>query len=940
MNNENNEQLIADQLLDILRQFLLELDAERALHSITLNASLESDLGIDSIGKVELFTRIEKAFSVHLPERAIVEVNSLNDIIKLLGESTSDLPKKIAQEFVPTLEITTLDLNAAQTLLEVLFAHAANDPKRPHLYLQNEAGEEEVIEYGQLLEEARNIARGLYNKGIQQGETVAIMLPTCKEFFYVFCGILLAGAIPVPIYPPFRPDQIEEYAEREAKILHDAQVRILITFTQAELLSQVLRTFVPSLKEVTTVQKIRLQTGMLPNIDIESHSPILIQYTSGSTGDPKGVLLTHQNMLSNIRAIGKSIPVSPKDVGVSWLPLYHDMGLMNWLGSMYFGIPMVILSPLTFLTRPEQWLWAIHFHRATLSGAPNFAYELCIKKINDNDIKGLDLHSWRFAFNGAEAVNPKTLDNFAKKFAPYGFDIESFAPVYGLAESTVGLTFPHKRRKPHIDRIEREVFEKENKAIPSTKNHSIRNHSIKFVSCGSPLPNHDIRIVDEDGNEIGDRQVGAVQFTGPSSMQGYFNKPNATKEVYHKGWWDTGDLGYMVKKELFITGRKKDLIIKAGRNLYPEGIEEIVSQIPHIRKGCVVAFGISDQLSGTEKLIVVAETYELKKAKQQLMITEINKKMTIELGIQPDTVLLVPPKTVLKTSSGKLRRSTCKQAYIEGTLIRNRRSVKWQFMTLFLRSLYRKAHDWLFLAGKLLYTIYMVFVVVIVVFPAWFCALFLSKSIAMKASHMSARYIFKLGMCSIHLDGKENLTTQAPMVFVCNHASYLDALLLIAVLPPGVLFTAKSELSKAPIIRTFVNNLGYLIVERMHFTKSIENEKQIEKAIQDKNSVLIFPEGTFTYARGLRPFKLGAFNIAVETKTPLCPISLSGTRSFLRDGSYLLNPGKLKVTIGKPIYPKDDGWDEVIRLHNLARSEINKYCGEPAIDLIVAGFEG
>ena len=290
------------QLLSIAHDFLHELEAERALQAITLNASLERDLGIDSLGKVELFLRIEKAFSVRLPEKVMIEAETLNDLVNAIVQVsiTSSAPTK-APQFSPTLETTSLDLSSATTLLDVLYAYASKEPQRPHIYLQNEKGEEHIIRYGQLVEEAEKVARGLYNRGIQAGEAVAIMLPTSTDFFYAFCGILRAGAIPVSIYPPFRPDRIEEYAKREAKILQNAQARILITFSQTELLSNILSSFIPSLKEVTTVKDLQTSEGPLPVLSMEANDHALIQYTSGSTDDPKGVLLTHENILSNIR---------------------------------------------------------------------------------------------------------------------------------------------------------------------------------------------------------------------------------------------------------------------------------------------------------------------------------------------------------------------------------------------------------------------------------------------------------------------------------------------------------------------------------------------------------------------------------------------------------------------------------------------------------------
>lgn len=935
MTSEANYQAIEQRLLSVVREFLVDLDAERALQNISSDALLERDLGIDSLGKVELFRRMEKVFLVHLPERALVEVESLSDLVNMIAQCAGGLSQRKIQQFSQIPGITNLDPGSAKTMLDVLSAYATKEAERPHLYLQNEQGEEHIIRYGQLLDEAINIARGLYDRGIKQGDAVAIMLPTSDAFFYAFCGILYAGGVPVPVYPPLRPDRIEEYAKREAKILHNAEVRILITFSEAETLSNILRTFVPSMKEVTTIQNIKMLTGSLPTLDIESQDPVLIQYTSGSTGDPKGVLLTHENMLSNIRAIGKAIPIGPKDIAVSWLPLYHDMGLMSWLGALYFGIPVTVLSPFTFLMRPERWLWAIHYHRATLSGAPNFAYELCVKKINPEDIEGLDLSSWRFAFNGAEAVNPKTLEHFSKKFAPYGFNIESFAPVYGLAEATVGLTFPPQRRKPRIDRVQREIFEREHKAISSLHNAG----SIEFVGCGIPLADHHIRIVDDTENEVEDRIIGNIQFRGPSAMQGYFNNPQATQKTYHNGWWDTGDLGYLDDNELFVTGRKKDLIIKAGRNLYPEGVEELVSQIPHIRKGCVIAFGVSDQSSGTEKLIVVAETNEHKEEIARRIRAEIIEKMTLVLGIVPDSIILVPPKTVPKTSSGKLQRSACKQAFIEGRLTKNKKSAKWQFVKLFLMGAYKKISGWIFFAGKLVYTMYIGIILSVTLVPVWLSVMMVPRLIATKIIRTWSRILFKLSMCPVHIEGQINLKNGTPMIYVVNHASYSDALLLLGILPSGIVFTAKKELLRTPVIRTFIKNSGYLVVDRLDFVKSIENKKQIEEAILKKKSVVIFPEGTFTYATGLRPFKLGAFILAVETQTPICPVAITGTRSLLRDGSFLLKPGSIKVTIGKPIHPEENSWSEAIRLRTVVRFEIAKHCGEPVIDLLVAGPE-
>lgn len=936
MNTDQNK--IETELIRISRDFLGELQAERALQAISLDASLERDLGIDSLGKVELFHRIEKKFSIKLPEMAMIEVNSLRDLAKIIIQKTPE------QAFEPEsglyskgLESLSIDLSSLTTLTDVLSSHATNVPKRPHIYLQNETGEEQIITYKQLFNEATDIARGLYQRGIEQGETIAIMLPTSAEFFYSFIGILMIGAIPVPIYPPFRLDQIEEYAKRQAKTLNNAEARILITFSRAEALSGILKSFIPSLIEVTTANNLKTSSiDSLPALSIKNNMPALIQYTSGSTGDPKGVLLSHQNILTNIRAIEQTIGIKPNDVAVSWLPLYHDMGLLIWLGSLYFGIPITILSPLTFLSRPEKWLWTIHYHRGTFSGGPNFAYDLCTDKIEPSDIEGLDLSSWSYAFSGSEAVNPKTLKRFTEKFSSYGFKHDSLLPAYGLAESTVALTIPTQRQLPYIDRIQRDYFEKESKAVPTTASDKT---ALEFVSCGKVLSGHEIRIVDEKGNKLDERHIGELLFKGPSSMQGYFNNPKATQKAYHDGWWDTGDLGYIANNELFITGRKKDLIIKAGRNLYPDEIEDVIGQVNHIIKGGVVAFGIQDPKTGTEKLIAVAETDQSDKKIQQSIRSEIIQKTSTSLGISPDTIIFVPPLTVPKTASGKLQRSSCKQAYLSGQLTTKQSSIKIQFIKLKFISTLKKIKRWFSFLGKFAFTLYVGILLLVTIPFLWICTFVVSRQLFAKLIRSWSRNIFRMAMCPITVEGTNNLKSNQPMICVTNHTSYTDALLLLATLPPGVTFTPKKELLKAPFIGTFIKKLGFITIDRTDFNKSLEDVNYIKEAILRGQSIAIFPEGTFTYATGLRPFKLGAFSLAVETQTPICPISIQGTRSILRGDDLLLRRGAIKVIIGELIFPHGKDWNETTRLLSLTRAEIAKHCGEPIIDIMVAGPE-
>lgn len=926
---------IEKQLLYITQQFISESGEGLTHRAITLDASLQRHLGIDSLGRAELFSRIEKQFDIQLPQQLLAEANTLQDIAKAIEISPHHTEFKHST-IVPVMNEVQFDPSSTKTLVDVLLLYAIQTPDRPHIYLQDEYGKEEIISYGKLLDISLRVAHAFQQKGLRPGDTVAIMLPTSPEFFYTLFGVLLAGCIPVPIYPPFRPHQIEAYAKQEAKILQNAEVRLLVTFHEAEKLSRLLRAFIPSLKEVVKADKLLESTIKAPIYPLNGDDFGLIQYTSGSTSAPKGVLLTHQNLLSNIRSFGKAIQVSPSDVAVSWAPLYHDLGLIGmWFGSLYHGIPLTIMSPLTFLTRPERWLWAIHYHRGTISGGPNFAYELCIRKIEPTQIEGLDLSSWRLAVNGAEAIQPQTLENFTKKFSPYGFKAEAHFPVYGLAESTVCVATSPLNRGPRIDVISRDALEKDRQAIPVTN--KTNQNTLEVVACGKPIPDHQMRVVDESGNVLPERHIGHLQFKGPSSMQGYYANPDATQAIFQDGWCGTGDLAYIADEEVFITGRIKDLIIKAGRNLYPAEIETLAGQVPHVRKGCVIAFGIQDKERGTEKLIVVAETSETKPNEREKIIEAITDNMVNALDIAPDHVVLVAPRVIPKTSSGKLQRTACKNAYLNGTLSQQGKPAWLQITKLSLSFFNAKIFRGLDYFGKALFTIYVALLFAISFPFIWISLFILPRKMAATICHYWARSLTVLTGCRLRVKGRNNLYTK-PVIYTPNHTTYVDAVLVLALLPPDTRFVGKSEIKNMPIMRTFFKKLGHVLIDRADVVKGVEDTQEIQKLLTEGHSVMIFPEGTFSYATGLRPFKLGAFKVSVETGVPICPIAFKGARYILRGEERLLRPHSIDVNVGELIYPQGNDWQSIMQLKNKTRDYILQHCGEPALDLILTGI--
>ncbi len=571
----------------------------------------------------------------------------------------------------------------------------------------------------------------------------------------------------------------------------------------------------PSLRQVVTPD-LAGRTGRSPGAGLalprlRSSDVALLQYTSGSTGQPKGVVLTHANLLANIRAMGEAGEASGADVFVSWLPLYHDMGLIgSWMSSVYYGFPLVLMAPQTFLARPARWLEAIHAHRGTISVAPNFAYELCLTRIEDAELEGLDLSSWRLALNGAEPVGPLTVERFADRFAPYGLRHESISPVYGLAECCVGLAFPPLGRGPLIDRVDRDGFMRSGRAVPVGEE---APEALRFVACGRALPDHELRIVDAAGNELDDRNEGRIQFRGPSATSGYYRNPAATKELVRDGWRETGDLGYVADGDLYVTGRVKDLVIRAGRNLHPEELETALGGLPGIRKGCVAVFGDTDP-GGAERLIVLAETRERDEGARSTLRAAI-VTTTVELaGAPPDDVVLAPPHTVLKTSSGKIRRSETRDLYRRGALD-GRPTPAWrQIARLRARGARQSllhiggvAEGWAFALSA-----WVAFGLV-----ALPCLVLIALSPSQRWSWLlvrrAIRLLASLTGTALAVDGLDRLPG-GPCLAVSNHQSWLDGFVLAAVLPPSFRPVAGEVLGRQALSGFVLRRLGVEFVER------------------------------------------------------------------------------------------------------------------------------
>jgi acyl carrier protein len=962
---------VRERVLNALRALLTELGSAGALPMLVPSSHFDRDLGLGSVERVELLARLEAEFGIRLPDRVAAEINTPEELTEAilaapdkgaqLDEAPSSLRASIMTERLHVIAPGE-DIFAAQTLVDVLRYRALHNPDRTHLHITEDSDTDEKIltlTYGELCAAAQSCAAELARRGVPPGGRVALMLPTSRAFFVCYAGILLAGAIPVPIYPPFRADRIEEYAERQSAILNNAGVCMLLTFRRAEAVAKLLKPRVLSLESVVDAEKLLATAdktppaapGALPahlsGSRVRKGSDVaLLQYTSGSTGDPKGVVLTHANLLANIRAIGEAVQLTPEDVGVSWLPLYHDMGLIGaWLTPLHYGIPLCVMSPLAFLTRPERWLRAFHKHRGTISAAPNFAYELCVRKIADKDIAGLDLSSWRAALNGAEPVNPETLERFEQRFAQYGFRRQAQLPVYGLAEASLAVTFPPLDRGPRVDLVDREMFSAHGRAAPASGSPS----AIAFVSSGKAVPNHEVRIVDDSGCEVPDRTEGFLWFRGPSATSGYYHNPEATKKLFPRGpashgefaWVDTGDRAYRADGEIFVTGRLKDIIIKGGRNLYPHEVEELASRAAGIRKGCIVAFGLKDSGSGSEKLLIVAESRETDPARRATIAAAVTQEVSQGLGLPPDRVELFPPGSIPKTSSGKLRREETRDLYLAGTLSAKKAPVWLQTMRLgtlaTLKNILQGAMAGARRGLEILYGLYFIVLFILCIIPAWAGLLFFrDHRAAGRYTSAALKILFFLSGTRVRVVGKEFMDAPGAKIYASNHTSYFDVLPLMMGLGVPYRFIAKDEVHKMPFIGTFLRKMGHLSFVRTDANARRDAAQQIEASVRDGDSVFVFPEGTFVPEEGVRPFQLGAFNAAVAAGVQVVPVSLAGTRHFLRDGTYLPRPTSVTITLSPPLLPNtpapdSSDWHQVVRLRDATREQIARYSGEPLL---------
>ena len=539
-------------------------------------------------------------------------------------------------------------------------------PEQVAVYLQFSGREDLSLTYDQLLRGAGAYERTLEREGIQPGEVTVLILQHGEDLVYSFWGAILRGAIPSIM--PFLTEKLspERYRADLATLISVIKPAAIITYPEFEADVRTALQDGDSVRSVIVTDRIESQG----DVDLDSRKGsqrqpedmVLLQHSSGTTGLQKGVALSHQAVFNQLDSYGKALSLTEQDVIVSWLPLYHDMGLIaGFVMPILSGIPLVIMSPFDWVRAPYKLLQSISKYRGTLTWLPNFAYNFCAQKIRDRHIEGVDLSSLRAVINCSEPVRWESHIAFYERFKGYGLKLESLQTSYAMAENVFGVTQSRLGKLPVVEEIDRDSFMVECVA----KSPFDARPSMKMMSSGQPLENVKVKVLDENGSEVPERVIGELALQSDCMLTGYFNRPDLTEKAFRDGWYLTGDYGYISNGEVFVSGRKKDMIIVGGKNIYPQDLEALTYEVPGVHAGRSVAFGMFDEEQGTEEVVIIVEGDSDDPDEQQKLADAIRLHVTKNSAVAPRHVKVVGPKWIVKTSSGKTARSANKEKFLK-----------------------------------------------------------------------------------------------------------------------------------------------------------------------------------------------------------------------------------------------------------------------------------
>jgi len=547
--------------------------------------------------------------------------------------------------------------------------HLSRAPERVAITLQRSGQADLPVSYRQLLRGSVSYARAYAREGLRPGEVVVLILQHGEDLLYAFWGAVLQGIIPSIM--PF-------LTEKLAPARYRADLRALMSVTKPagivtypEFESEVRGALLPegSVRTVLLTDRLEAQSepdfATLAGMRCAAEDIVLLQHSSGTTGLQKGVALSHQAVFNQLDAYGRVLDLSEADVIVSWLPLYHDMGLIAcFLMPVLSGVPLVLSSPFDWVRAPYGLLQSVSQYKGTLSWLPNFAFNFCAQKIRDRSLENVDLSSWRAVINCSEPVRWESHQAFHQRFKEYGLRPEALQTCYAMAENVFAVTQSDLARPPAVEEIDRGAFMTQRMALPPADGRP----AMKIMSSGRALPNTQLKVVDERGQAVPDTRIGELALHSNCMLTAYYNRPDETEKALKNGWYLTGDYGYISNGEVFVSGRKKDMIIVGGKNVYPQDLETLTHEVSGVHPGRSVAFGVFDELAGTEEVVIIAEVDSLDAAEHQRLAEAIRLHVTKNSAIALRQVRVVGPKWILKTSSGKTARTANKEKYLKELL--------------------------------------------------------------------------------------------------------------------------------------------------------------------------------------------------------------------------------------------------------------------------------
>ena len=557
-------------------------------------------------------------------------------------------------------------LNSCKSIVESFVGIIRENADRQAMVLICDDNTEQNISYGQLHNKATFYSRILQHKGIKKQEIIVIALNHSFELVAAFWGVLYCGAVPIITHYPGHVPNRDKYKEQICKLVKNSGARSLITMP--ELSSEFGKLLQDSICSVISSAEILpshedLDTS-LPENYASSEEIAYIQFTSGSTGRQKGVRLSHRAILNFIQSYAVVLDIQPGDVIVNWPPLYHDLGLFSGtVLPLTTGIPLVLMSPFKWIRNPKALLEAIQKHRGTHCIFPNFGLNHTLRSVKGQDLKGMDLSTLRFVGLGGEPIHYDSIKDFYDFFKAFGLPATSIKPGYGMAENTLAATATRKAEEVSVDWIDVRSLYDEKRAVLTDSN---QKRSISVVSCGLPMDGVEVVIVDSSRNRLPERSVGEIAIRTEFLFSGYHRDPELTARVMHDGWYYTGDIGYLAKGHLYVCGRKSDLIIKGGQNIYPEDLEIIANSVPGIKPGRAVAFGINDARTGSEKIVMVCELVPgIDKEKRGNIGRELRRRVFHELYVSISEARFVEPGWIVKTYNGRMIRSANRMKYLK-----------------------------------------------------------------------------------------------------------------------------------------------------------------------------------------------------------------------------------------------------------------------------------